>query len=82
MRAWAVRKPGPVDGGPMAFVDRPSPVPGPGEVRVRVAVCGVCRTDLHLAEGDLEPRRDDVIPGHEVGLRWANGSRPRARLSN
>jgi propanol-preferring alcohol dehydrogenase len=42
------------------------PEPGPGEVRVRVTVCGVCRTDLHLAEGDLPPRRPGVVPGHEV----------------
>ncbi|MGZ4737565.1 MAG: zinc-dependent alcohol dehydrogenase family protein, partial [Acidimicrobiia bacterium] len=48
------------------LVARPSPVPGPGEVRVRVLTCGVCRTDLHLAEGDLPPRREQVTPGHEV----------------
>ncbi len=48
------------------FGERPDPVPGPGEVLVRVLVCGVCRTDLHLAEGDLAPRRHGVIPGHEA----------------
>jgi propanol-preferring alcohol dehydrogenase len=42
------------------------PEPGPAEVRVRVTVCGVCRTDLHLAEGDLAPKRPGVVPGHEV----------------
>jgi propanol-preferring alcohol dehydrogenase len=47
-------------------VRRPVPVPGPGQVRVRVSCCGVCRTDLHLAEGDLAPRRPEVVPGHEV----------------
>ena len=47
-------------------VERPLPEPGPGQVRVRVRCCGVCRTDLHLAEGDLPPRRPDVTPGHEV----------------
>ena len=66
MRAWVVRAPGPIDGGPLAFVDLPPPRPGPGEVLVRVSVCGVCRTDLHLAEGDLPPTRPDVVPGHEV----------------
>jgi propanol-preferring alcohol dehydrogenase len=66
MRAWVVRNPGPVDGGPLVLVDRPEPSPGPGELRVRVVVCGVCRTDLHLAEGDLEPHGHDVVPGHEV----------------
>ncbi len=66
MRAWAVTRPGPVDSGPLARVERPVPDPGTGQVRVRVRVCGVCRTDLHLAEGDLEPRRPGVVPGHEV----------------
>ncbi len=66
MRAWVVRAPGPIDGGPLAFVQRADPDPRPGEVRVRVSVCGVCRTDLHLAEGDLPPLHPDVVPGHEV----------------
>ena len=66
MKAWVVRRPAPIDEGPLALVDRPVPEPGPGEVRIRVAVCGVCRTDLHLAEGDLPPRHPDVVPGHEV----------------
>ena len=57
MRAWAVERPGPIDGHPLVAVDRPVPEPGPGEVRVTVRACGVCRTDLHLAEGDLAPRR-------------------------
>ena len=66
MRAWVVDRPGPIDTHPLAFVDRPAPSPGRGEVRIRVAVCGVCRTDLHLAEGDLAPRRRGVVPGHEI----------------
>ena len=61
-----VHRPGPIDTHPLAFVERTDPVPGPGEVRVRVDVCGVCRTDLHLAEGDLGPHHPDVVPGHEV----------------
>jgi propanol-preferring alcohol dehydrogenase len=61
-----VRHPGPIDGEVLAFVDRPVPEPGPREVRVRVLACGVCRTDLHLAEGDLAPHGRDVVPGHEV----------------
>ena len=44
----------------------PDPRPGIGQVRLRVLTCGVCRTDLHLAEGDLTPRRTGVVPGHEV----------------
>ncbi len=66
MRAWAVGEPGPIDGGPLRHIERPTPVPGPGQLRVHVSVCGVCRTDLHLAEGDLAPRSPLVIPGHEV----------------
>lgn len=66
MRAWVVHRQGPIDGGPLALVDREPPVPGPREVRVRVSVCGVCRTDLHLAEGDLPAHGPDVVPGHEV----------------
>ncbi|MGZ6908889.1 MAG: zinc-dependent alcohol dehydrogenase family protein [Acidimicrobiia bacterium] len=66
MHAWVVHQPGPVDAGPLRLLDRPAPHPAPGELRVRVHVCGVCRTDLHLAEGDLDPHGVDVVPGHEV----------------
>jgi propanol-preferring alcohol dehydrogenase len=66
MKAWVVRRPGAIDGGPLALIDRKEPMPGPKEVRVRVSTCGVCRTDLHLAEGDLRPKRPEVVPGHEV----------------
>lgn len=66
MQAWAVDRPGPVDSGPLRRVERMVPEPGTGQVRVRVRVCGVCRTDLHLAEGDLSPRHHLVVPGHEV----------------
>jgi propanol-preferring alcohol dehydrogenase len=52
--------------GPLVLVDRPVPEPGPGEIRVRVTACGVCRTDLHLAEGDLAPHRPGTVPGHEI----------------
>jgi len=47
-------------------VELPEPRPGPGEVRVKVSACGVCRTDLHLAQGDLAPRRPRTVPGHEI----------------
>jgi propanol-preferring alcohol dehydrogenase len=66
MKAWVVEAPGPIATGPLVAVDRPIPEPGPGEIRVRVAACGVCRTDLHLAEGDLAPHRPSTVPGHEV----------------
>jgi propanol-preferring alcohol dehydrogenase len=66
VRAWVVHRAGPIDTEPLALVARPDPEPGPGQVRLRVDVCGVCRTDLHLAEGDLPPRHPDVVPGHEI----------------
>src|SRR5215469_15944743 len=66
MKAWVVHEPGPVETGPLRLADRPVPEPGPGELLIRVLRCGVCRTDLHLAEGDLPPRSPDVTPGHEV----------------
>ena len=66
MLAWVVRHPGPVDGSPLALIDRQAPRPQPGEVRVRIVTCGVCRTDLHLAECDLAPYTPDVVPGHEI----------------
>jgi len=66
MRAWAVAMPGPIDNRPLHLVERPVPEPGPGQVRIKVLVCGVCRTDLHLAEGDLAPHRPGAVPGHEV----------------
>jgi propanol-preferring alcohol dehydrogenase len=66
VRAWIVRRPGPVSTRPLELVARPAPEPGPGEIRVRVHVCGVCRTDLHIAEGDLPIHRRGVVPGHEI----------------
>ena len=66
MKAWIVAHPGPVATNPLRLVDREVPEPGPGQVRIEVAACGVCRTDLHLAEGDLPPKRADIVPGHEV----------------
>ena len=66
MRAWAVRTPGPLITRPLELVEKPVLEPELGEVLVRVLTCGVCRTDLHVAEGDLPARREHVTPGHEV----------------
>ena len=65
MRAWVVAgRPGAP--GRLTLIDRPVPVPGEDEVLVRVRVCGICRTDLHLADHDLAPRAEARVPGHEV----------------
>ncbi|WP_377272436.1 zinc-dependent alcohol dehydrogenase family protein [Peterkaempfera sp. SMS 1(5)a] len=64
--AWVVDRPGPITGGPLRRTEREIPPPGPHQLLVEVAACGVCRTDLHLAEGDLTPRRPQCTPGHEV----------------
>jgi propanol-preferring alcohol dehydrogenase len=66
MRAWVVSEPGPISGSPLALIERPVPIPARGEVLVQVRACGVCRTDLHLAEGELQPRHRRVVPGHEI----------------
>lgn len=65
-RAWRVRDPAPITSKPLELVTEPTPEPGPGELLVRVLACGVCRTDLHVAEGDLPVHRPHVVPGHEV----------------
>jgi propanol-preferring alcohol dehydrogenase len=61
-----LEKPGAIASRPLSLVERTAPEPGEGEVQIRVEVCGVCRTDLHVVEGDLTPHRKNVIPGHEV----------------
>jgi len=66
MRAWHVEAPGPLTAGPLRLRTGPVPRPGPGEILLRVLACGVCRTDLHVTEGDLPPHRPGVTPGHEV----------------
>jgi len=65
-----VDHPAPIDEGPLKLVEKEVPVPGPGQVRVRVLACGACRTDLHLAEGGLASRR----PG-SLGLCARQGQR-------
>jgi alcohol dehydrogenase, propanol-preferring len=66
VHAWVVDVPGPIASGPLRWVERDRPEPAAGQVLMEVSCCGVCRTDLHLAEGDLPPRRPRVTPGHEV----------------
>ncbi len=66
MRAMILDEPAPIDERPLRLVELPDPDPGPGEVRVRVSVCALCRTDLHVIEGDLPRARLPIIPGHQV----------------
>jgi alcohol dehydrogenase, propanol-preferring len=65
-RAQQLRRPGPVETGPLVTIDDHHPIPGDGEIAITVGACGVCRTDLQLVEGDLTARRLPVIPGHQV----------------
>jgi alcohol dehydrogenase, propanol-preferring len=66
MRAWHVDAPGPVTGQPLRLRETDVPEPGQGELLLKVLACGVCRTDLHVTEGDLPVHRPGVTPGHEV----------------
>jgi propanol-preferring alcohol dehydrogenase len=66
MRAWSVVDPGPVDAHPPVLGTRPVPTPVGDEVLVKVSACGICRTDLHVAEGDLPVHRERVVPGHQA----------------
>jgi propanol-preferring alcohol dehydrogenase len=66
MDAWVVAKPGPIETSPLSHRRKPIPRPTAGELLVRVSACGVCRTDLHVSEGDLTPHRKQVTPGHEI----------------
>ncbi len=56
----------PVEDSPLRLVEMPTPVPGPGEVRVQIRCCGVCHTDLHVVEGDLQLPVLPVVPGHQI----------------
>ncbi|MBI4912880.1 MAG: zinc-dependent alcohol dehydrogenase family protein [Acidobacteria bacterium] len=62
MRALRLHSPG----SPLVLEELPRPLPGPGELLLRVEACGVCRTDLHLLEGELEGARLPVVPGHQI----------------
>jgi propanol-preferring alcohol dehydrogenase len=66
MRAMVVKAPAPIEQRPLALERRPVPDPGPGQVLIAVSACGLCRTDLHIAEGDLPLVRSPVVPGHQI----------------
>jgi propanol-preferring alcohol dehydrogenase len=62
MHAMVLDRPG----APLRLEQRPDPSPGPGEVRLRVEACAVCRTDLHIVDGELAVPRLPIVPGHEI----------------
>src|SRR3989440_4241596 len=66
MKACLLRAPAAMETNPLAYGEVAAPHPKSGEVLVRVRACGVCRTDLHVIEGELPPRKSPVIPGHQV----------------
>jgi propanol-preferring alcohol dehydrogenase len=66
MKACLLHAPARIETNPLQFTDVPVPNPAKGEVRIRVHACGVCRTDLHVIEGELKPQKSPVIPGHQV----------------
>ncbi|MFT4163057.1 alcohol dehydrogenase catalytic domain-containing protein, partial [Shinella sp.] len=62
MKAMVLERPGTR----LVAVERPDPVPGPGEIRLRVEACAVCRTDLHVVDGELDHPKLPLVPGHEI----------------
>ena len=66
MRSWILNHPGPIEDRPLHLRDVPLPEPGEGDVRLRVLCCGICRTDLHTVEGEIDLPRLPITPGHEV----------------
>ncbi|HEY0764608.1 MAG TPA: zinc-dependent alcohol dehydrogenase family protein [Pyrinomonadaceae bacterium] len=66
MKAWSLRTPASVDERPLRLVDVPVPDVREDELLVRVSACGICRTDLHVVEGELPVRLSPVIPGHQI----------------
>jgi len=66
MRAWILEEQAKIEERPLKFVEVPTPHPQDDEVRLKVFVCGICRTDIHIAEGDLPLKKSPVILGHEI----------------
>ena len=66
MRAWILEKQGPIEERPLRLVQLPTPHPKEDEIRIKTLVCGVCRTDIHIAEGDLPLKKTPIVLGHEI----------------
>ena len=76
MKAAVLLTPGPIAQRPLRIEDVPKPAPTPGHVLLKVRACGVCRTDLHIVEGELRPRLEHVIPGHQIVGDVVEGATP------
>jgi propanol-preferring alcohol dehydrogenase len=66
MKAMQLKETAPVDAAPLTYTDVDTPEPGPGQIRLKILTCGVCHTDLHIVEGDLDLPHLPIIPGHEI----------------
>src|SRR5213078_3783007 len=66
MKACLLRAPAAMETNPLEYGEVAAPQPKSGEVLMRVRACGVCRTDLHVVEGELPPRKSPVVPGHQI----------------
>ncbi len=74
MKAAVLSSPREISQRPLQIREMPQPQPGPGQVLLRVRACGVCRTDLHIVEGELAPKLAQVIPGHQIIGEVAGGA--------
>lgn len=79
MQAMVLHRPADIRSAPLVLEDVPEPVPGARDLLVRVSVCGICRTDLHVIEAELPPHKSPMIPGHQiVGMVKTVGSEVRS----
>jgi len=80
VQAAILNEPKEISRSPLRVVEVPTPVPAAGEVLLRICACGVCRTDLHIVEGELPHRRTDLIPGHQIVGEVIDGATPQLPL--
>jgi len=66
MKAAILSAPHPIARRPLPLCDIPIPQPEPGKLLLKVRACGICRTDLHIVEGELPPQRPNITPGHQI----------------
>lgn len=66
MKAMQILKPAPIEEKPLKLVELPKPIPTNKQVLIKVSACGVCRTDLHVTEGDIKKGNYPIVPGHQI----------------